>query len=150
MLHKAIARMNYIHAPYIKSGKILQEDLLYVLYASMAEPIRFINIFEWRQLDEMEAAALVTMWKYIGDMMDIDYRTVLQKNDWENPIEFLEDVTKWASEYEDRYMRPAKEIQGLGQILMDFLLQSHPTFARPFAYPMALVVMGNRLRRVFG
>ncbi|KAH7023779.1 hypothetical protein EDB80DRAFT_807901 [Ilyonectria destructans] len=150
MLHKAIARMNYIHSPYIKSGKILQEELLYVLYASMAEPIRFINIFEWRQLDEMEAAALVTMWKYIGDMMDIDYRTVLQKNDWDNPIEFLEDVTKWASEYEDRYMRPAKEIQGLGQILMDFLLQSHPTFARPFAYPMALVVMGNRLRRVFG
>ncbi|CEJ81974.1 hypothetical protein VHEMI02070 [[Torrubiella] hemipterigena] len=32
-LHKAVARMNFLHQSYIKSGKILNKDLLYVLYA---------------------------------------------------------------------------------------------------------------------
>ncbi|KAH7162331.1 hypothetical protein B0J13DRAFT_535662 [Dactylonectria estremocensis] len=142
--------MNYLHEPFIKSGNILQEDMLYVLYASMTEPVRFINTFEWRHLDELEVAALATLWKYIGDMMDIGYKSLLHKDEWRDGIEFLEDVTRWASDYEDKYMRPTKEVHGLGKILMELLLQSHPKFARPLAYPMALVVMGNRLRRAFG
>lgn len=142
--------MNYLHAPFIKNGKISQEDLLYVLYASTAEPARIINIYEWRKLDDMEAAALGTVWKYVGDMMGIDYRSVLCKEEWTDAIEFLEDVSRWASEYEDKYMRPMKEVHALGQILMEMLLQSYPAFARPLGYPMACVVMGNRLRRAFG
>ncbi|KPM42641.1 hypothetical protein AK830_g3933 [Neonectria ditissima] len=149
-LHKAIARINYLHGPFIASGKIRQEDMLYVLYASMAEPVRFINLFEWRQLDDMEVASIATLWKYIGDMMDIDYKSLLQKEEWTDGIEFLEDVSNWASKYEDQYMRPMKEVHDLGEILMQLLLQSHAKFARPLAYLMALVVMGNRLRRAFG
>jgi hypothetical protein len=142
--------MNYLHAPFIKSGKISQEDLLYVLYASVSEPVRVLNQYEWRQLDDMEIASIATVWKYIGDMMNIDYRSVLQKEKWTDAIEFLEDVSSFASEYEDKYMRPMKEVHALGQILMEMLLQSYPAFARPLGYPMACVVMGNRLRRAFG
>ncbi|KAM5351262.1 hypothetical protein ACJ41O_003985 [Fusarium nematophilum] len=149
-LHKAIARMNYLHAPYIKCGKILQEDLLYVLYASMAEPVRFLNMYEWRKLTDMEVAALGTMWKYIGDMMEIDYKTVLQKDQWADGIEFYEDVSRWAGEYEDENLRPLKEVYDLGQVLMDLLLQSHAKIASPLAYPAACVLMGPRLRRAFG
>ncbi|KAG3180645.1 hypothetical protein PC129_g25417 [Phytophthora cactorum] len=82
--------------------------------------------------------------------LDIDYKSLLQKEEWTDGIEFLEDVSNWASKYEDQYMRPMKEVHDLGEILMQLLLQSHAKFARPLAYLMALVVMGNRLRRAFG
>ncbi|KAI5465485.1 hypothetical protein BGZ63DRAFT_479229 [Mariannaea sp. PMI_226] len=149
-LHKAVARMNYLHAPFIASGRIQQEDLLYVLYAAMSEPCRVINQYEWRQLDEMEIASVATLWKYIGDMMDIDYKSLLKKEEWTDGIEFLENVSAWASEYEDKHMRPMNEVHALGKILMKMLLESYPKFARPLGYPMACTVMGNRLRRAFG
>ncbi|KAI8678826.1 MPAB-Lcp-cat domain-containing protein [Fusarium keratoplasticum] len=149
-LHKAVARMNYLHAPYIKAGKILQEDLLYVLYASMAEPVRFLRLYEWRELTDMEVAALGTMWKYVADMMEIDYKTVLKKDMWVDGLEFFEDVSRWGEIYEDEHLRPSKEINELGHLLMNMLLQSHAKVARPLGYPAACVLMGPRLRRAFG
>ncbi|KAG8665598.1 hypothetical protein FPOAC2_10675 [Fusarium poae] len=149
-LSKAIARTNFLHAPYIKAGKIKQEDLLYVLYASFAEPIRFLNQYEWRSLTDMEVAAISTLWKYVADMMDIDYKTILNKTEWTDGIEFLEDVSLFASDYEDKYLRPTKEVQKLGDVLMEMLLDSYPKFAAPVGYPAACVMMGPRLRRAFG
>lgn len=148
-LHKAIARMNYIHSPYLKSGKITQADMLYVTYASVAQSVKFLNQYEWRQLTDMEVAALVTMWKYVSDMMAIDYRTVLQKNEWKDPLEFFEDLTKWASDHEDKYMRAIPEVNALGSILMEMLLQSHPYAPKALTRSAACVLMGNRLRRAF-
>lgn len=150
VLHKAVARMNYLHAPYIQAGKILQEDLLYVLYASVVEPINFTNKNDWRKLSEMEVAALGTMWKYIGDMMDIDYQTLLQKNRWRDGIEFLEDVTIWAEKYEDKYLLSLQEVRHLGKVLIEMTLGSYPKFVRPLTYKLILVILGERLRRAFG
>ncbi|KAH7252431.1 hypothetical protein BKA59DRAFT_161036 [Fusarium tricinctum] len=150
ILHKAIARTNFLHDPYIKSGKITQEDLLYVLYASFAEPIRFLPMYEYRKLEDMEIAALVTMWKYVADMMDIDYRTVLKKNEWTDGLEFLEDMTRFGSNYEDKHIRPTEDIQKLGDVLMNLLLDSYPKILSPVGYQAACVLMGPRLRRAFG
>ncbi|KAG7436085.1 hypothetical protein ACKRZS_014094 [Fusarium odoratissimum] len=150
VLHKAVARTNFLHAPYIKSGKIKQEDLLYVLYASFAEPVRFLNIYEYRKLTDMEVASLSTLWKYVADMMDIDYRTVLGKNEWTDGLEFFEDMTRFGGDYEDKYLRPTPEIQKLGHVLMEMLLDSYPKIASPLGYPAACVLMGPRLRRAFG
>ncbi|KAF5592609.1 dephospho kinase [Fusarium pseudocircinatum] len=150
VLHKAVARTNFLHAPYIKSGKIKQEDLLYVLYASFAEPVRFLNIYEYRKLTDMEVASLSTLWKYVADMMDIDYRTVLGKNEWTDGLEFFEDMTRFGGDYEDKHLRPTPEIQKLGHVLMEMLLDSYPKIASPLGYPAACVLMGPRLRRAFG
>ncbi|KAI1052329.1 hypothetical protein LB507_007765 [Fusarium sp. FIESC RH6] len=150
VLHKAVARTNFLHAPYIKAGKIKQEDLLYVLYASFAEPVRFLTQYEWRAPTEMEVAAISTLWKYVADLMDIDYKTILQKSEWTDGIEFFEDVSQFGEDYEDKYLRPTKEVQKLGDVLMELLLDSYPRFAAPIGYPAACVLMGPRLRRAFG
>lgn len=142
--------MNYLHAPYIKSGKIRQEDLVYVLFASVVEPIRFMNKYEWRQVTDMEVAAMGTMWKYIGDMMEIDFQAVLDKNQWKDGIEFLDDLTAWAETYEDEFMRPLDEVHHLGEVLMNMMLKSYPSFVRPLTYEVVLVLLGDRLRRAFG
>ncbi|KAF4967184.1 hypothetical protein FSARC_5217 [Fusarium sarcochroum] len=150
VLSKAVARTNYLHAPYIKSGKIQQQDLLYVLYASFAEPIRFLSLYEYRKLTDMEVAGLATLWKYVADMMEIDYKTVLQKDEWTDGIEFFEDLARFGGDYEDKNLRPTEEIHALGQVLMDLLLQSYPKILTPVGYPAACVLMGPRLRRAFG
>ncbi|POR38739.1 Uncharacterized protein TPAR_01053 [Tolypocladium paradoxum] len=150
LLHKAVARMNYLHAPYIKSKRILNQDLLYVLYTAMVEPIRFIRLYEWRSLTELEVAAQATLWKYIGDMMGIDYAEQLGKNEWNDSIEFMEDVTRWACKYEDSYMLPLPEVQHIGAVLVDLLLSAYPKTMRPLGYQMILVLMGEKMRYAFG
>lgn len=142
--------MNYLHAPYIKAGKILNEDLIYVLWASMADPVRFIGLYEWRPCTEMEQAAFGAQWKHIGDLMGIDYKAELGHDSWKDGIEFIDELTVWAGKYEDKYMHPYPEVRKLGQVLMDLLLTSHPKFARPIAYQISLVVMGDRMRHAFG
>lgn len=148
-LHKAVARMNHLHSPYQKSGKITNRDLLYVLWASMAEPIRFMQLYEWRALTDMEVAAIGTLWKYIGDMMQIDYAAELGRSSWHDGIDFLENVTEWAYRYEDGAMKRLPEVQKLGEVLLDLFLTSYPVFVRPVIYKGVLVLMGDRMRHAF-
>ncbi|OAA47250.1 67 kDa myosin-cross-reactive antigen family protein [Beauveria brongniartii RCEF 3172] len=148
-LHKAVARMNYLHSPYQKNGRITNRDLLYVLWASMAEPIRFMRQYEWRELTDMEVAALGTLWKYIGDMMQIDYKAELGQDQWRDGIDFVEHVTEWAYRYEDVAMKRLPDAQKLVDVLLDLLLTSYPAVVRPMAYQGVLVLMGDRLGHAF-
>src|SRR5690349_21491269 len=99
--------MNYIHKPYRISGSITQPDLLYTLSVFITEPIRWIERYEWRPLNDMEICALGTFWKAIGDNMEIDYSELARyKDGWKDGIEFYEDIAAWAEEYEKQYMVP--------------------------------------------
>lgn len=142
--------MNYLHAPYVKSGKILNKDLLYVLYASMSEPVRFMRLFEWRALSDMEVAALGTVWKHVGDLMGIDYKEEVGRDQWGDGVEFMEDIARWAAKYEDVHLRPSEESKLLGRVMMDLLLTSYPGFMRPAGYQICLVLLGDRLRNAYG
>lgn len=141
--------MNYLHAPYIKSKRILNKDLLYVLFTAMTEPERFMRLYEWRRLDEMEVAAVAMVWKYVGDMMEIDYVAELGRGQWRDAIEFKEDITRWASKYEDQYMLPLDEVRELGTVLMELLLSAYPKAIRPLGYQIVLVLFGERMRYAF-
>lgn len=141
--------MNYLHAPYVKSGKISNQDLLYVLWASMFEPVRFMKLYEWRALTNMETAAIATMWKHIGTLMGINYAAELGQDQWTNGLDFLDQLTVWAHRYEDQYMLPSPEVEQLGKILFELLLTSYPNFVRPLGYQIALVLLGDRLRHAF-
>jgi hypothetical protein len=141
--------MNFLHSPYIKTNKILNHDLLYVLWASMSEPVRFMRLYEWRELDPMEIAAVGQLWKYIGEMMEIDYKAELGKDQWKDGIEFMDDVTEWAMKYEDEAMKPLPESEQLGKVLIDLLLSAYPEAVGPMARSSVLVLMGDRLRHAF-
>lgn len=149
-LSQAIGRINYLHSPYIKSGGILNQDLLYVLCASLAAPIRFIKLFEWRELEDMELAALGTFWKYIAEMMDIDFKSELGKDEWADGVELVEDLTAWAAKYELEHMEASPDVQKLGKILVELLLSAYPKFLQPTIQGAVLVLMGDRLRQNFG
>lgn len=142
--------MNYLHAPYIKSGKILNKDFLYVLFASMHEPISFIRLYEWRNLTDMEVAALGTLWKHIGDLMGIDYEQEVGRSEWRDGIHFMNDIKAWGDKYEDEHLLETKDANKLGAVLWNLLLSSYPSFMRPAGYQISLVVLGDRLRSAFG
>lgn len=146
---KSIERTNFLHAPYRKAGRMLNEDLLYVLWASMAEPVRFIAAYDWRALTPMEHAALGTLWKHIGDLMDIDYVAEMGRDDWVDGIEFMDELTVWAAEYEEKYMHPYPEVRELGAVLMDLFCESYPKIVRPLVESVSLVMMGERMRHAF-
>jgi hypothetical protein len=65
----AIAQMNRIHSRYA----IANEDFLYVLSASLCEPIRWNARYGWRPFTETEKQALFYFWRAVGERMEIDH-----------------------------------------------------------------------------
>ncbi|KAM0255728.1 hypothetical protein ACHAQJ_005482 [Trichoderma viride] len=149
-LASSIARTNFMHNPYLQSGKIMNEDMLYVLFDNMYEPVRFMRLYEWRELLDMEIAAFTTVWKYLGDMMEIDFKTELGKDEWKDGIEFFDDMVIWAKELQMKHLDPSPSISKLGTILRDLLLSAYPEFMRRPLNKIFMVLVGERLRNVFG
>jgi len=64
---RAIARMNAIHGRFAISNA----DFLYVLSTFVFEPIRWIERFGWRSLEETEKEAMFFFWRAVGERMHI-------------------------------------------------------------------------------
>lgn len=141
--------MNILHDKYKKAGKISNADFLYTLSVCVTEPIKFINAYEWRQLNELEVNAIGTFWKSIGDAMDIQYEGYLSKNSWRDGIEWVEDIAAWAKSYELEAMKPALTNKEPAKALVDMLIWHVPNFAKGFAFECLTVLMGDRVRDAF-
>ena len=108
---EAIARMNFIHSGYRKSGKLLDDDMLYTLSLFVTEPIRWINKYEWRKYTDMEVCALGTFWKSVGDAMGISWEKLRSgtggaEGTWKDGLQWVEELTEWSKQYEMEYMLP--------------------------------------------
>lgn len=109
-----LARTKYLHNGYRKSGAVREEDMLYTLSLFASEPIRFINMYEWRAATDLERCAMGVFWKSVGDALGIDYAAFLPSakagntNGYTDGIHWFEEITAWAQEYEKRAMVPAQ------------------------------------------
>ncbi|KAI7780522.1 hypothetical protein LA080_015923 [Diaporthe eres] len=144
---QAIARMNDLHRPYKKAGKISNADLLYTLSVAVTEPIKWIGLYEWRPLNDLEVCAIGTFWKSIGDAMEIEYKGYLTQDNWKDGIEFVDDITAWAKSYELRDMKPHASNRILADALVGMLLPFIP--AADFALQIMAVLMNDRVREAF-
>ncbi|KIM94580.1 hypothetical protein OIDMADRAFT_45571 [Oidiodendron maius Zn] len=134
---KAIARMNTIHAQYLKAGKISNDDLLYTLS-------------QWRIMTDVEICAIATFWKSLGDDMGISY-VQLRRSEagWENGLDFYDDIKKWAENYEMGHMVPAATNKKTADELGVNSLHETVESLKPFKFIAANtigVLMGSRLR----
>lgn len=141
--------MNSLHAPYIARGQITNEDLLYVLSVGITEPIRFMRLYEWRPLNDMEVCALSTFWKSIGDAMGIRYAGFLSRDAWADGIEFAEDITAWAKAYEMAQIRPARTNADTADALVNMFFWYLPQTMIGPAREILTVLMGDRMREAF-
>ena len=148
---EAIGRMNYIHSQYQKSGKILDDDMLYTLSLFAGEPVRWIDRHEWRKLEEFEKCAIGTFWKAMGDAMGIGYEKLKSGGEggegWRDGLEWLEEVMEWANGYERECMVPDQNNKDTAERTVDILLWSVPNALKPFGKHVVSAIMDDRLRK---
>jgi hypothetical protein len=143
----AIARTKFLHTGYRSSGKILESDMLYTLSLFALEPIRFIAMFEWRELSDLEQCAIGTYWKSLGDALDISFAVLPSgPHGFKDGLHFLEELREWSVKYEMDYMKPTPQNKEVAEKTMDVLLYAVPKVLRPIGVNFASCVMDDRLR----
>ncbi|KAI1193470.1 hypothetical protein F5X97DRAFT_328556 [Nemania serpens] len=145
----AIARMNFLHSRYRQEGSISNEDLLYTLSVFVTEPPRFVRLYEWRPMNEMELCAYGVFWKALGDAMGIEYKGLLAHETWRDGIEWADDVTAWAKRYEADVMKPSAIAHKPAEALIPIITYWLPWFAKPFGQEIVCVLIGDRVREAF-
>ena len=145
---EALARMNYIHGLYIKSGKISNDDLLYTLSLFTWEPVRWVDRHEWRHLEDFEKCAFGTFWKGVGDAMGIDYGTLKSGSEgWVDGLQWMEELADWAEEYEKAQMVPHLDNFKTAEETVAILLYSVPSWGKAFGKRLVTVLMDEQLRK---
>ena len=144
----AIARTSYLHQGYRSSGKILEDDMLYTLSLFAAEPIRFVKLYEWREMGEMEKCAVGTYWKSLGDAMGISYDALPSgKKGFRDGIHRLEELSAWSQQYEAEHMKPHVRNKEIADKTIDVLVYSLPNFMKPLGVHFVSFFMDDRLRK---
>ena len=148
---EAIGRMNFIHSVYRKSGKILDDDMLYTLSLFAGEPVRWIDRYEWRKLEEVEKCAIATFWKAMGDAMGIGYEKLKSGGEggkgWRDGLEWMEEVLEWAEGYEKEYMVPDQNNRQTADHTVAILLWGVPQVLVGFGQNLVYAIMDDRLRK---
>lgn len=152
---EAIARMNFLHSAYIKTGQISNDDMLYTLSLFALEPIRWIDRWEWRRLEMIERCAAATFWKEVGDAMSIDYSALKNgrkvsdgenTGTWTDGLHWLEDVEEWAEAYQKKCMVPHIDNHKTAEETTALLLWHVPKWAKVAGQKIVCVLMDDRLR----
>ncbi|OJD37594.1 uncharacterized protein BKCO1_6000160 [Diplodia corticola] len=144
----AIARMNYLHSLYRKSGKISNDDLLYTLALFALEPKNWINRYEWRKLTDLETCAIGTFWKSMGDAMEISYDALPgAEKGWNDGIQWMDEVAKWSQEYGEKCMAPHQDNKKTADETTAMLLYDAPSSVHPVGFKVVSALMDERLRK---
>lgn len=149
---QAISRMNFLHNVYASKGLISNSDFLYVLSVFITEPIRFMALYEWRPLNEMEVCALGVFWRSMGDAMGMDFGApggLSRAGQWKDGIDFVDDISTWAKAYEIEHMKPARSNRGPAGELVPMLIYYVPRPLKGFATEVVYTLMGERVREAF-
>jgi hypothetical protein len=144
--NSAIARMNFIHGVYQKSGHISNDDLLYTLSLFALEPYRWVNMYEWRQLTDIEICALGCFWKAHGDAMGISYKALPSDGHWASGLHFFRELEAWSTAYESEQMVPHIDNRDTANKTIDLLLFDIPESMHPPARLVVSSLLDKRLR----
>ncbi|KAL9095927.1 MAG: hypothetical protein Q9165_001925 [Trypethelium subeluteriae] len=144
----AVARMNYLHSRYQRSGKIFDSDMLYTLSLFALETIRWIDRYEWRLMTDLERCASGTFWKAMGDDMQISYNALPSyKTGWRDGLHWLEEIEEWSLGYEAEKMVPADVNNRLAQAHITNLFYDLSPPNRVIPEKVVAVLVGERLRK---
>ena len=143
----AIARMNYLHGLYRKSGKIKDSDMLYTLSVFALEPRRWVNTFEWRKMTEVEICACGTYWKAMGDAMEISYDVLPScEEGWQDGLHWLRELEEWSIRYEEVCMVPAEPNHRLADAHLSLLFMNLSDQLMDMGKKTVAVLLEPRLR----
>lgn len=149
---RAIARMNYLHGHYQKSGRISDTDMLYTLCLFALEPVRWVKRYEWRSLTDMELCALGTFWKNVGDAMNIPMDPLLGSEEYEcsDGLDWYLKAADWSSGYEIRSLRFSPTNKPLADATLSYFLWFLPASLKPYGIQVVSCFLEKRLRDALG
>ncbi|KAJ5832670.1 hypothetical protein N7474_000981 [Penicillium riverlandense] len=144
----SLARTRFLHSGYRASGKILESDMLYTLALFALQPIRFIAMFEWRELSDLERCAIGTFWKSVGDGLGISYDVLPSgKTGFQDGIQWLEELGVWSDAYEAKAMVPDPKNRETADQTTAVLLYMLPKPLHPVGLQFVSFMMDDRLRK---
>lgn len=121
--------------------------MLYTLSLFAIEPIRFVQMFEWRSMSDLERCAIGTYWKRLGDGLGISFDDLPSgKTGFRDGLHFLEELTEWSHKYEEEHMKPSAANKEVADKTMDVLVYALPKPLKPVGVKFASCVMDERLR----
>lgn len=132
-----LARINYLHNLY--RDRISNDDLLYTLSLFILEPIEWTRKYEWRLLSSIEEQARFLYYKELGIRMGIE----------DIPLT-LNDLEKWAKDYEVKHMIYSKNNQLCGEATLTLMIVQYPKFMQSFIRKALLSLVDERLRVSMG
>lgn len=130
----AIERMNAIHGRF----RIANDDFLYVLSTFVLDPIRWIDRFGWRSLDDAERRALFAFWRNVGERMGIA----------ELPAD-LESLRERSDTYENERFRPADSNGRIARSTMQMMSGWFPGPLRPLVRTSLRAMLDQRMLTCF-
>ncbi|KAI0148413.1 hypothetical protein GGR57DRAFT_475382 [Xylariaceae sp. FL1272] len=148
----AIDKINRIHSLYRPTGKMSDDDLLFVLSLLVLEPIRWIERYEYRCLTPKERCALATFWNSIGKKLYIPYDTLPSHNEFIDALQWLDELEQWSLSYEEKKTSAVRSQDAafLADHKIDSWLQGVPAFLKPTARDMLAVLIEPRIRTALG
>ncbi|KAI0976461.1 hypothetical protein F4678DRAFT_417225 [Xylaria arbuscula] len=127
----AIDRVNHVHSLFRPSGKMSDDDLLYVLSLFTAEPMQWIARFEYRALSDRERCALTTLWRAVGEELRIPYnRLPSYAQGFRDSLHWLTELEDWGCAYERVHRERTPESVALAGKQMDAWVGSVPGFIK--------------------
>ncbi|KAI0976959.1 hypothetical protein F4678DRAFT_415115 [Xylaria arbuscula] len=143
----AVARTNYLHSRYLKSGLISDDDMLYTLSLFTLEGMRWTDSYEWRGLTPMERCAMATFWKALGEDLQITYSQLPSvQSGWSDGLHWLEELEAWSRQYEAGHIRPDDSNASLAESTVNLALYKVPSMFKPLARQAMALLLSHRLR----
>lgn len=122
--------------------------MLYTLSLFATQPIRFVELYEWRGLSELEKCAIGTFWKSIGDGLGISYQGLPSgRVGFRDGLHWLEEITAWSLRYEEKCMVPDIKNRETADQTTAVLLYMLPRVLAPVGLYFVSFMMDERLRR---
>jgi hypothetical protein len=132
----ALRRMNQMHARF----SITHEDSLYVLSTFIFEPIRWLERFGWRPLEEKEKQAFYYYYTELGRYMNL-----------KNIPEEYKSFEKFNLQYEKQYFVYAQSNHDVAASTRDLFLSFFlPKFMWPLGKPFIYAMIDEPMRKAFG
>ena len=128
---------------------IIDADMLFTLSLFALEPVRGIERFEWRNFNDLELCATVTLWKAIGDAMEISYAP-LPSREWRDGLHWLEEIREWSMEYAKTNMKPAESNSTLCNGLIHSFYPECPNVLVPYVRQVVAFILGEQTRIAMG
>lgn len=158
-----------MHRHYRRLGKISDSDLLYTLSLFALEPSRWVSRFEWRELTDLELCAVGTLWRNLGEALEVPFGELpsfaplsssvgdyvddgaekVKAKETEKEIDglqWLEELRVWSQAYEEKHMVPADSNKRLADSTLRLILWKLPSSLHGIGKNILATLLEDKLR----